>query len=142
MIAVPLIVILVSLDTKFITSLEQIITRPLYKGGLSYTRYYHKPSRDKWLNYIRHYITYAQLRLVSLEHAYVVVKVKSQLKCLGSNKSWQFPVINIQRNTFCQVLPLTPLSSNNISISISKGFLRFQLKLQTLSQLGQALDFH
>ena len=41
----PLIVILVSLDTKFITSLEQIITRPLYKGGLSYTRYYHKPSR-------------------------------------------------------------------------------------------------
>ena len=64
------------------------------------------------------------------------------MKCLGSNKSWQFPVINIQRNTFCQVLPLTPLSSNNISISISKGFLRFQLKLQTLSQLGQALDFH
>ena len=75
MIAVPLIVILVSLDTKFITSLEQIITRPLYKGGLSYTRYYHKPSRDKWLNYTRHYITYAQL--VSLKHTYVVVKVKS-----------------------------------------------------------------
>ena len=40
----PLIVILVSLDTKFITSLEQIITRPLYNGRLSYTRYYHKPA--------------------------------------------------------------------------------------------------